>query len=66
MVSTLEKFLKREAGKELLPMQLEDGYRTYADIEDLQAAFAFRPHTTIEEGLRKFVEWYAAYYHAAI
>jgi UDP-glucuronate 4-epimerase len=65
-ISVLEKQLKKEAVKEFLPMQQGDVYRTYADITELQADFDFSPHTSIEEGLRKFAEWYAAYYHTAI
>jgi len=34
---------------------------TYADVEDLYRDFGFRPATTIEEGLRRFVEWYREY-----
>lgn len=67
-VETLEKCLM-EAGvidhpaeKEFLPMQPGDVYQTYADVEPLVKDFGFKPETSLEEGLRKFAQWYAAYY----
>ncbi len=61
-IETLEKCLGRTAKKEYLPMQPGDVYQTYADVTDLMRDYDFRPDTTIEEGLTKFVEWYLAYY----
>ena len=61
-IEVLEKCLGREAKKEYLPMQPGDVYQTYADVDDLIADFGFKPETSIEEGLGKFVEWYKGYY----
>ena len=61
-IEVLEKCLDREAKKEFLPMQPGDVYQTYADVDGLIADFGFKPETSIEEGLRKFVEWYKGYY----
>ncbi len=61
-IETLEKCLGKTAKKEYLPMQPGDVYQTYADVTDLMRDYDFRPDTTIEEGLTKFVEWYLAYY----
>ncbi|MEY8410076.1 GDP-mannose 4,6-dehydratase [Lachnospiraceae bacterium 62-26] len=65
-VEILEKLLK-EAGvvkesvqKEYLPMQPGDVYQTYADVEELERDTGFSPKTSLEEGIRKFVEWYKA------
>ena len=44
-------------------MQLGDVYQTYADVDDLIADFGFKPETSIEDGLGKFVEWYKSYYN---
>lgn len=60
-IKTLEEELGKEAIKEYLPMQPGDVYRTYADIEDLEADFDYRPATEIEEGLGKFAAWYKAW-----
>jgi UDP-glucuronate 4-epimerase len=61
-VETLEKALGRKAEIELLPMQAGDVRSTQADVSELEAAVGFRPSTTIEEGIRRFVEWYESYY----
>lgn len=49
------------AKKEFFPMQLGDVQATYADINDLKAVTGFQPSTSIDEGLKKFVDWYMAY-----
>lgn len=48
---------------ELVPMQPGDVPITYADTEKLEHDFGFRPTTSLREGLRKFAEWYKAYYN---
>lgn len=57
-IKTLEGELGKEAIKEYLPMQPGDVYQTYADIEELEADFGYKPSVEIKEGLRKFAEWY--------
>lgn len=67
-VETLEKCLmeagviEHPAEKEFLPMQPGDVYQTYADVEPLVRDFGFKPETAMEEGLKKFAQWYAGYY----
>lgn len=61
-IATLEKCLGKEAKKEFLPMQPGDVYQTYADVSDLMRDFDFKPNTSVEEGLSKFVEWFKEYY----
>lgn len=51
-----------EAHKELVPMQPGDVPATYADISALERDFGFKPSTSLREGLRKFAEWYKAFY----
>lgn len=62
-IQTLEKHLGVEAKKQFLPMQPGDVQATYADIDDLQQTTGFAPTTTIDQGLKQFVEWYMEYYH---
>ena len=57
-IETLENFLGVTAEKEYYPMQPGDVYQTYADVTDLMNDFDFKPDTSIEEGLSKFVKWY--------
>lgn len=51
-----------EAHKKLVPMQPGDVPVTYADTEALSRDFGYCPMTSIRDGLRKFAEWYKAYY----
>ena len=57
-IQTLENCLGVTAEKEYYPMQPGDVYQTYADVTDLMEDFDFKPDTSIEEGLSKFVKWY--------
>ena len=61
-IETLEKYLGRTAKKEFLPMQPGDVYQTYADVPALMEDFDFKPSTSIDEGLSKFVTWFLEYY----
>ena len=61
-ISELEKALGRKAVIELLPHQSGDVLETYAHVEDFFDEFGFKPSTPIDEGIKKFVEWYRAYY----
>lgn len=61
-IEVLENCLGKKAIKEFLPMQPGDVPMTYADIDDLINDVGFSPHTSIEEGLNKFVQWYQSYY----
>ena len=51
-----------EEHKELVPMQPGDVPVTFADTDALERDFGFKPNTTLRQGLRKFAEWYKAYY----
>jgi UDP-glucuronate 4-epimerase len=61
VVAILEQELGRKADRQLLPMQPGDVPATYADIDDLTRDVGFRPATSIEDGIRKFVAWYRGY-----
>lgn len=62
MIETLEQCLGRQAVKRMLPMQPGDVPETYADIDDLQRDVGFRPSTSIESGIQRFVDWYRRYH----
>ena len=51
-----------EAHKELVPMQPGDVPVTYADTAPLERDFGFKPSTDLRTGLRKFAQWYKAFY----
>ncbi|HEX9985059.1 MAG TPA: NAD-dependent epimerase [Thermoanaerobaculia bacterium] len=61
-ISVLEKYLGKKAEMSLLPMQPGDVPATMADVSELEAAVGFRPRTSVDEGVRRFVEWYREYY----
>jgi UDP-glucuronate 4-epimerase len=61
-IKVLEHALGREAEKKLLPLQDGDIVATYAHTAALQEEFGFSPTTSITEGIRRFVDWYLAYY----
>ncbi|KOR32142.1 capsular biosynthesis protein CpsI [Achromatium sp. WMS3] len=61
-IETLEKALGKKAKKNLLPMQAGDVPATYADVADLERDVGFKPQTSVEEGIGKFVEWYQDYF----
>ena len=63
-INALESALGKEAEKVYMDMQPGDVLRTYADVSDLERDINFKPSTSIEDGLKKFVEWYEGYYIA--
>ena len=61
-IEVIEECLGRKAQKNFLPMQLGDVPDTFADIEDLVQEVGYRPATSVEVGVRRFVEWFCEYY----
>ncbi|RKS50618.1 UDP-glucuronate 4-epimerase [Gillisia mitskevichiae] len=61
-IDEIEKQLGLEAQKEMLPMQAGDVERTWADVSDLKKDFGYKPNTSIEKGVGKYIDWYKAYY----
>jgi len=61
-ISAVEKALNKKAIIELLPLQAGDVPDTFANIDELVNQFNYRPETSIDEGVLKFVEWYKDYY----
>ena len=61
-IAAIEAALGITAHKRLLPMQPGDVPATFADVSALTALIGFKPGTDVREGVRRFVEWYRAYY----
>jgi UDP-glucuronate 4-epimerase len=61
-IGALEKALDVKADMEFLPLQPGDVPDTYADVEDLVSEFNYKPATSVETGVSRFVEWYRGYY----
>jgi UDP-glucuronate 4-epimerase len=62
-IEVIEKLTGRKAELNLLPMQTGDVLATYANIDALQQAVDFQPSTSIEDGMKQFVDWYRSYYN---
>lgn len=61
-ISALEKKLGKTAEKNMMPMQAGDVPSTYADVHDLIRDLDYKPETTIQEGIDKFVDWYLDFF----
>jgi UDP-glucuronate 4-epimerase len=61
-IEVLEETLGRKAEKRFLPMQPGDVPATFADVDDLVHDFQYKPGTSLEYGIGKFVEWYKNYF----
>ena len=61
-IEILEACIGKSAIRNYLPMQEGDVPETYADVEDLRRAVGYAPSTSIEVGVRRFVEWYREFY----
>ncbi len=61
-IEVLEECLGRKAEKRFLPLQPGDVPETCADVEDLARDVGYRPATPVEEGVRRFVDWFCEYY----
>ncbi len=64
VIELLEKTLGKRAEKNLIPLQPGDVPATYADVDDLARDFSFKPETSIQTGISRFVQWYREYYNA--
>jgi UDP-glucuronate 4-epimerase len=65
VIEILEDCLGQKAEKNLMPMQPGDVPATFADIDALAEDVDFRPGTSIEEGIARFVEWYRDYFRVS-
>lgn len=65
-ISVLEEKIGKKAKRIYIDMQPGDVLKTYADVSDLEEIIGFRPDTSIDEGLSKFIDWYKDYYHIMI
>jgi UDP-glucuronate 4-epimerase len=61
-IAALEAALGKEGKKNFLPLQAGDVPASFADTDELRAHTGFAPNTSVEEGVRRFVDWYRDYY----
>lgn len=65
-IEVIEEKLGKKAIKNLLPIQDGDVPATFADVEDLIREVDFKPSTSVEDGISKFIEWYVQYYNVKL
>jgi UDP-glucuronate 4-epimerase len=65
-IEKLEKYLGKKATKNFLPMQQGDVSTTWADTSVLKQLTGYAPTTNLDNGIRKFVDWYRDYHHHRI
>ena len=61
-IELIEKGFGKTAEKNMMPMQEGDVLKTFADISKAEKLLGYKPETNIEEGIKKFVEWFKEYY----
>jgi len=61
-ITEIEKNLGKVAKKNMLPLQMGDVPATYADVSDLVENLHYKPNTSIEEGIARFVKWYREFF----
>lgn len=61
-IKEIESNLSKTATKTLLPMQPGDVVRTWADVDELIKDYDYSPNTSIQEGVKHFIDWYKNYY----
>jgi UDP-glucuronate 4-epimerase len=62
LIEVLEGCLGKTAEKNFMDMQPGDVPATYADVDDLIRDVGFKPSTSIEDGVARFVDWYQSYH----
>lgn len=61
-IELIERELGKTAIKNLLPKQPGDVSDTYAKVDSLINAVDYKPQTSIETGVARFIDWYRTYY----
>lgn len=61
-IEIIEECVGKKAIKNMLPLQAGDVPATYADVEALIKDVDYKPSTSIEDGVAKFVDWYRDFY----
>ena len=61
-ISCIEKYLGKKAKINMLPLQKGDVPETFADISPLKDDYEFSPKFSVEEGVKRFINWYKEYY----
>jgi len=58
LIALIERELGKSAKKEMMPAQIGDVDKTYADISHADKTYGYKPSTKISDGIKKFIQWY--------
>ena len=61
-IKSIENSLGLVAKKEMLPMQAGDVRQTWAEVTKLQKDYNYKPNTSVDKGVKAFINWYKMYY----
>lgn len=61
-IEAIEDSLGSKAIKNFLPLHNGDVPATWADVEDIEQTFKYKPQTSIKSGIKNFIDWYKQYY----
>ncbi|MEM0940263.1 MAG: NAD-dependent epimerase [Bacteroidota bacterium] len=61
-IKAIEEKLGKQAEKNFMPLQTGDVPETFAEVSDLEQKIAYKPSTSVREGVGKFIDWYKEYY----
>lgn len=62
-ISSIEDAVGKKIKKNFLPLQPGDVPSTYANVDDLVSNIDYKPNTSVQDGINKFVEWYREYFN---
>tara|TARA_Y100001970_G_C14259925_1_gene879561 strand:- start:16826 stop:17794 length:969 start_codon:yes stop_codon:yes gene_type:complete len=61
-IELIEKNLRKKSKKRFLPLQKGDVIKTHSDTSSLKKDYDYYPNTSVEKGVKKFIEWYISYF----
>ncbi|XRE42609.1 dTDP-glucose 4,6-dehydratase [Tenacibaculum discolor] len=61
-ITQIEKSLGKEAVKEMLPMQMGDVKKTWANVDGLIKDYSYSPNTSLSTGIKEFINWFKGFY----
>ena len=65
LIAMLERLLGKKAAVNLVPPQPADALETCADMKDTEEDIGPLPRTSLDDGVRQFVDWYRWYHESS-
>ena len=62
LIKEIEKNLGKKAKRNLMPLQMGDLKKIISNIKKIKKHYGFSPKTSINEGIKSFIDWYKSYY----